>query len=97
MKILADALAKIARFADVNHRPEPVFHQVNARLVRHFRKFFADLLGQRHETFSRKDAQAQRGFMEDGFLINTVALARCDTSWWGFSHFNGLGRLMPSR
>src|SRR6185436_2390851 len=35
MKILRNAAAQIARFADVNDRAEPVLHQVDARFVRH--------------------------------------------------------------
>src|SRR5207248_10321175 len=34
VEILADAFPQIARLADVNHRPKPVLHQINTRLVR---------------------------------------------------------------
>ena len=49
MEISADPLAQIARLADVNDRAEPVLHQINARLVRHFAELFANLIIDRHD------------------------------------------------
>ena len=60
MEILADALAQIARLADINDRAEPVLHQIHARLVRQRADFFADGFGRRHNGIStqrREDAK----------------------------------------
>lgn len=47
---MADALAQVPGFPDVNDRPEAVTHQVNAWLMRKRRKFFADVVGHWHAT-----------------------------------------------
>src|SRR5207245_10739241 len=48
MEILADALAQIAGFADVNHSPEAVLHQVDARFMRQLAELIAYLVRYRH-------------------------------------------------
>ena len=48
MKILADALAQIARLAHVNDRAEAVLVQVHARLMRESAELFADVFGRGH-------------------------------------------------
>src|SRR6185369_14650313 len=45
---MADALTQIPCFADINHRPEPIAHQVDTRLVREAGDFFANVLGHWH-------------------------------------------------
>jgi hypothetical protein len=45
---MANPLAKIAGFADINHRSEPVPHQVNTRLVREAGDFLTNMLGHGH-------------------------------------------------
>ena len=48
MKILADALAQIPRLAHVDHRAEPVFHEVHTRSMRQFVDLLPDGVGRRH-------------------------------------------------
>ena len=48
MKILAHALAQIARLADVDDRAEAVLVQIHARLVRDLAQLFADVIGHWH-------------------------------------------------
>src|SRR5438477_1072524 len=48
MEILADPLAQIASFANVNHSPEAVLHEVNARFMRQLAQLIADLVRYRH-------------------------------------------------
>ena len=38
-----DALAQIARLADVDHAVESIAHEVNARLVRHLVHFLVEI------------------------------------------------------
>ena len=45
MKILADSLAQIARFAHINDRAKPVAHQIDARFVRQRANFFTQEFG----------------------------------------------------
>ena len=48
LEVLADAFAEIARFADVNDRPEAVAHQVHPRFVGEGGKFAPDVIGHSH-------------------------------------------------
>ncbi len=52
LEVLADPLAQIPGFADINHGPEAVAHQVNARLMRQGADFLADIIGHWHATHS---------------------------------------------
>ena len=65
MEILADALAQIARLADVNDRAEPVPHQIDARFVGERAQFFADGFSRRHGKFQRKTANVQRNLRRE--------------------------------
>ena len=47
LEILADPLAQVARLAHINHRPEAVPHQVNARLMRQVAQLLADVVRRR--------------------------------------------------
>jgi hypothetical protein len=48
MKILAHALAEIARLPDVDDRAETILHKVHARPVRKLAEFVPDVFGRRH-------------------------------------------------
>ena len=48
LEILAHPLAQVPRLADIDHRPEAVAHQVDARLVGQRAQLLADLVGYGH-------------------------------------------------
>src|SRR5439155_22935071 len=49
VKILAHPPAQIARLADIYHGPEPVLHQVNARLMRQLAQLLPNLIRNSHD------------------------------------------------
>ena len=61
VEILADAFAQVARLADVNDRAKPVFHQIDARLVRQGADFLADGFSRRHGGISTQRRKGAKG------------------------------------
>ncbi len=63
MKILADALAQIARLADVDDRAEAVLVQIHAGLVRDGSQFFADGFGGWHAQNLTQRREDRKGIL----------------------------------